>query len=519
MLRFHTLTGRVLEQKRKSTINAMRDEKLFRLHNLIRQTLDQARRPTINEWHELREKLLLNWPRNGQHKSVIDKLVVDNCFPDKLDSGKSYVDYLKASKQKLPKSIWISALGLYYNASKCGIRMTANHQRDIIEMCQYLHGTHTHFCPNLGVAIIRGLVLTADWRKSLDIIDSLRTSSQLQTVYSAIVQRAIQEQDEHLVWEMFDKIAAKRICLHDEVLTLYIGQCERNASTFKENIDRMLAAIGANRILVTAEVANEFQRAFRRFNYSCTVTTVSERGECHSCGKHLRGGVKLTDDEFDSLRSHFWHNISAKSTPKEMDSFKPFIDGTRTYDIVIDGLNVRTTRCRPVEPEAASVYEIHLSQLTNVVKYFADRKKKVLVIGREHMNEWSKTQMDYIGEHADLFLAENSSEDDEFLIYSALKSGPNTNIVTRDALQNHAHKLDEKLRTVFRRWQQQHQYSVKLGDDPRIVEFDERIEFDMNAQQTDDGCWHIPFVNGPRFTFQDNNFFKLWKNWVCVSMK
>lgn len=109
------------------------------------------------------------------------------------------------------------------------------------------------------------------------------------------------------------------------------------------------------------------------------------------------------------------------------------------------------------------------------------------------------------------------SDDDQFFIYSALKSGPNTNIITRDTLQNHAHLFDEQLRTVFRRWQQQHQYSVKNVEDPDIVEFDDRIEFDMNAQQMDDGCWHIPFRSNSSFTFQDDNFFKLWKNWLCVS--
>lgn len=69
---------------------------------------------------------------------------------------------------------------------------------------------------------------------------------------------------------------------------------------------------------------------------------------------------------------------------------------------------MRTIHWRPTENDPKCGYELKLTQLANVVKYFADRKKKVLVIGRQYMNKWSKAQMDYIGEHADLFLTEDS---------------------------------------------------------------------------------------------------------------
>lgn len=56
--------------------------------------------------------------------------------------------------------------------------------------------------------------------------------------------------------------------------------------------------------------------------------------------------VNVSDDEFNHLRNHFFDEIFIrdkifdKSMPKEFDSFSKFIDQTKPFDIVIDGLNV-----------------------------------------------------------------------------------------------------------------------------------------------------------------------------------
>lgn len=63
-----------------------------------------------------------------------------------------------------------------------------------------------------------------------------------------------------------------------------------------------------------------------------------------SCNR-LRN-VNVSDDEFNHLRNHFFDEIFIrdkifdKSMPKEFDSFSKFIDQTKPFDIVIDGLNV-----------------------------------------------------------------------------------------------------------------------------------------------------------------------------------
>lgn len=51
------------------------------------------------------------------------------------------------------------------------------------------------------------------------------------------------------------------------------------------------------------------------------------------------------------------------------------------------------------------------------------------------------------------------SQDDPFLLYAAMHSGPNTGFVSRDQMRGHAFKLsDPKLKQLFYRWQQRNQY-------------------------------------------------------------
>lgn len=143
--------------------------------------------------------------------------------------------------------------------------------------CQYLHGKHTLFSSSLAAAIILGFVLTPHWRKSLDILDSLRRSPPSMEAYIALVERAIQDKDEHLVWNIFERITANHLFLNNDLFALYLSHCETNATTFKENVDKMLTTIGTKRILLSVEAANEIQRVFRRLHYRCDITTVNER--------------------------------------------------------------------------------------------------------------------------------------------------------------------------------------------------------------------------------------------------
>lgn len=131
---------------------------------------------------------------------------------------------------------------------------------------------------DLSEGVIYGLICTTQWRKSLDIFDSMKElKTPSSRIYSAVIHRAIQDEDEPLVWNLFDNMIAECTVLQNEVFVSYIGFCEKNSHTFAEKINKMLTFIKDNEILVTTEVANEFQRAFQMFGYNCSITAIAKQ--------------------------------------------------------------------------------------------------------------------------------------------------------------------------------------------------------------------------------------------------
>lgn len=80
---------------------------------------------------------------------------------------------------------------------------------------------------------------------------------------------------------------------------------------------------------------------------------------------------------------------------------------------------------------------------------FVKKGKKVLVFGRTHMNRWPKATWGFVQQNATLFLTEDLSQDDPYLLYAALNCGKNTILVSRDLMRSHKFLLrDIHLRTL-----------------------------------------------------------------------
>jgi len=81
--------------------------------------------------------------------------------------------------------------------------------------------------------------------------------------------------------------------------------------------------------------------------------------------------------------------------------FKKYVAKTAPYDCVIDGLNVAYSTGTKKSPQQLA------KLVATVVRHFRDQDKRVLVLGREHMRNWSKQAMHYVQSNASLFLTSN----------------------------------------------------------------------------------------------------------------
>lgn len=93
--------------------------------------------------------------------------------------------------------------------------------------------------------------------------------------------------------------------------------------------------------------------------------------------------------------------ISKHSSPGELIRFKQNVNQKTHFHYVIDGLNVALLTVQHNNLEQAKT-------VAQLVERFAQQKKRVLVIGRKHMDtQWPEKQMTYIKTNASVFLTAN----------------------------------------------------------------------------------------------------------------
>lgn len=190
---------------------------------------------------------------------------------------------------------------------------------------------------------------------------------------------------------------------------------------------------------------------------------------------------KLKDAFFKDVMIN--KNVFLHSNPKEITNFLNFIDNHASFDMVIDGLNVAYSIPKIKNPAMCS--KLLRAVIENVLE---SGKKKILLLGRNHMNKWKSKDMDYVRKFATCYFVDDllviltyfvfyfriyllnlacindlqlfffRSYDDTFILYAAL-SGNLTDFMSRDLMRGQKHLLTED-RNLFSKWQRTHQHSL-----------------------------------------------------------
>lgn len=78
------------------------------------------------------------------------------------------------------------------------------------------------------------------------------------------------------------------------------------------------------------------------------------------------------------------------------------------------------------------------------------------------MKKWPSNNWAYISKNSTVFLTQDISQDDPYLLYCALSSGKDTILVTNDLMRQHKFRLNSaKYKMIFSRWLTQRQYQLK----------------------------------------------------------
>ncbi|RZC42647.1 mitochondrial ribonuclease P protein 3, partial [Asbolus verrucosus] len=257
--------------------------------------------------------------------------------------------------------------------------------------------------------VIRAISLTTQWKHCIDLLEEVKvTATASATAYNAVISAAFVNNEDDLAWKLLSEML--------------------------DSLDDLIELL-------------------KKIEINVHPSIVTHRSKLTS--------FDLTDDEFNDLKNKIIQNVIVgkdvfnKTTSDELRKFKNFISTMENFDVVIDGLNVAYSVGAKQPPLVTS------GLVASVVSHFVNQGKKILVLGRNHMNKWPRQNWGYIRQHSTVFLTQDLSQDDPYLLYCALNSGKDTIIITKDLMRGHKFLLKNvHLKILFDRWLSQRQYQL-----------------------------------------------------------
>ncbi|XP_062557657.1 mitochondrial ribonuclease P catalytic subunit [Armigeres subalbatus] len=443
------------------------------------------------EWGNIRKGIL---DERRFNETNVDSTVLGMCVG--LESGKSYVKFLRENGVEMNLATVGKLLRLYRTEHSEGVELNEEHRQEIVKFYEELHKKNAMLDANTCEHLVAALTLTDHWRVSFELLDMIKLSGIPDgATFSYLIEKCFQIGDVDVGWELLEEMTSHKRLPKDDVFLAWIAYSLKDPNCFKQNMIKMLSFTNAKSLFLSKRIGQTLVQIPTKYGLRAVETRVTEKGKCSSC-KSTLASIVVPDDMFSALRDAFIQaviikkEIFNKTTPKELERFQMFLKKTKPYDVVIDGLNVAFSTGNQKSPA------VYAMQIASVVKHYVRQRKRVLVIGRQHMDRWRSKDMKYIRENAFLFLTEDLSQDDPFLLYAALESGPHTDFFSRDLMRRHSFLLGDELGGVFKRWQQEHQYSLlSITNDGRVI-INSPFQYDMFAHCSPENAnrWHVPLV-------------------------
>ncbi|NXX17867.1 MRPP3 ribonuclease, partial [Podargus strigoides] len=376
--------------------------------------------------------------------------------------------------------------------------------------------------------LIKGLSNSDHWRMALALLEEeKKIMIPSRTSYESCIKAASRHQEINRAFELYHEMLAKDLVPTLDVLQAFFdfSRGMKGAELQKELFD-ILLYLRENQIYPHKTFMQSIKLWFESIpggNWRGHLTNIKDSGHCPVCHHQLEES-DLTNEEYNNLREKIIRDVIhgtdtfRKTSPQEFEAFQTFVEDRLPFDIVIDGLNVSHIKLKKMQCE----------NLFNAVNCLAKENARLLVLGRKHMltnsSNWKREIMKEMQNKADFFFAENTSEDDAFLLYATLQSGKHCKFVTRDFLRDHKACLsDSRMRHLFRKWQRGHQIEISAGEKhinflskKKLFVFIQQpaFQYDCVVQTTGD-TWHIPYKD----IFEEKDSYEVPRKWLCIQQK
>ncbi|KAG5331998.1 MRPP3 ribonuclease, partial [Acromyrmex charruanus] len=424
-----------------------------------------------------------------------------------VNNAIAYFKFLKENNYSLNTGVIGKYLKLYVLKQNS---LTDADKIEIVETYNYLRQKYQHLDSVTAKECIISLCLTDEWEKTQDIIEMVKiTSSPGTTIYSALASAAFRNGKPDIAWKALTDIVLRKLIPNKYVYLSHLQYCQlEDAKFFNNRIEEMFHFWIKHSMIPCDKIIRTYANTTIKYGWSTDRTTISKKtGNCKHCGYFL-SKITFSEDEFQELakfvmdRVIIGSDIYNKTNPKELLKFKEFIENTKPFDVVIDGLNL--TYMNLSAPK--------LLLLINVVEHFKNRGKKVLVLTRKHQRKLSEFKR--VERNAFVFLIDNLSADDPYILYATMACGMNAMFVSSDLMRQHKYSLqDADLQQKFKKWQFSHQYFIKFS--ATGIRIQDPFTY-LPIVQKNDNCWHVPCVTEDLNRETLKEFYEFSDKWYCL---
>ncbi|XP_065208136.1 mitochondrial ribonuclease P catalytic subunit-like [Planococcus citri] len=476
---------------------------------ILRAFFSNKTSATDEEWDDL----LLNICKlpGTLNESNIHGKVMEHCAHlEKLELAKSFLTYLKKNGKKFNQAVVIDFLSTCYG---CRAVLDEVDIKTVRSFTNYLLTGFEVMDGKLISSVVKGLSILGDWKSCFEFIRNpdrshLINGFSVSPLIISLLENHQFDEARKIVFEYLDK----KKTLTNAVFTKWVEVFQNDPQRLEELLNIFKDYNVVPRRALCQSLIRAYSHLPTEYKLTGELTTVKHNGKCSSCKKKLEENL-LHKNEFNELRDAFLNralvggDVFRNTTPKELDSFYKVVEKHAPFDIVIDGLNV-VNSLGPQKP-----LHIKASLLQQMVNIFFNSDKKILVIGRKNMTKFPRRIKEDVAEKSTMFLIDNETRDDLFIIYSTLYSGPKCYFVSRDYMRSEKFRLnDDRLSDLFKRWQLSHQIVPSQGFDGLV---EAPLQFKICAQRNSSQNWHIPYhdddYTGAQLYDKDN-----LTKWLCL---
>ncbi|XP_034946671.1 mitochondrial ribonuclease P catalytic subunit [Chelonus insularis] len=469
------------------------------------------------KWSTVREEVLTTVSTVNEFN--VDNIIINRCCEaNKQFLALNYISYLvDERKQDLNIASIVKYFILLSNYKQT---LDSEDVKRIFQFYDDIRKKYDVLDSKTAEGCILALSLTNRWKEAINIFEESRKLGNFSTIaYTSIITAAFNNNEPEIAWRYLEQTRPDQRP-QKKVYVAYIQFCQRHYHTFdesKEAIEKMFDFWVRHDIYPHVTIIMAFMQYLSNTgNWNYASTTVDKDGACGCCHTSMPR-FEMSEEDHKALIKYILNNaivgkdVFQNTTPTELNKFLKYIDETKPYDVVIDGLNAAYSLNRKSKMPTERAKE-----LRKIVTLLREQKKRIFILGKRHMLKWSRKEMNIIENNSFLFLTNNTSEDDLFTIYAALVSGSDTYIMSRDFLRDHKFILtDLKIKRIFRNWQLTHQimpYYKQIGS-VSVLQIIYPPPYVITLHKDEKG-WHIPYRES-----LENSENELPKSWMCLRIK